>query len=111
MLTTYLFFTILVDKEGNRKWEKMLVLVPNPFHNATKAGSLRPKQVPKGYVIVAGQPSQTKREMINAMVVDWQINLKKKNIPEGQKCPFYTISSQNILICTFFAYMRQNNSW
>ena len=110
-LTFCAIFTFLVDKDGNRKWAKALKMVENPFFCPTQAGSLRPKEVPHAYVLVAGDKSQHKREMINAMVVDWQVDLRKTKLKKGQTCPFYSPVTQNGIVRTFFAFMKDNHGW
>jgi len=81
----------------------MLALVPNP-------NRLGEREVPFCFVAVSGQVSPNKIYLANAMVVDWQLRLKKVKVKEGE-CPWYQPSTQAVNLRTFFAHMSKCHNW
>ena len=76
---------VVRDKDGNQKWVSLLVEVPNPNKTSSRVGSERSEMVPKAFVVLAGAKSQKKIELANAMLCDWQLDLKMKKPPKGKK--------------------------
>ena len=87
-------------------------MIPNPFKTGGKASEDRPQLVPEVFTMASGSPDNDKRDLINAMVVDWQVDLRMSKPPKPPKtCPFYSPTSQNIQIRTFFAHMKKHYNW
>ena len=81
---------VVRNKDGNQKWASLLVEVPNPNKTNSRVGSEHSEMVPKVFVVLAGGKSQKKIELVNAMLCDWQVDLKKKKTPKGKnECPYY----------------------
>ena len=105
-------FLPIVKKDGSLKWATMLREVPNPGYLKSTAGSKRLKTVPFAIVVGAGEKTQKKRELVNSMLVHWQVDLKMEQKPKGnKKCEFYAPGSQNTNLCTFFGHMAKDNDW
>ena len=66
------FTFFIVDDTGNHKWAQMLEIVPNSNRR------VGPKEVPLAYLACAGTPTQDKQLLGNAMLVDWQLRVKKR---------------------------------
>ena len=96
--------TNIRDKDGNQKWIKMLELIPNTNWKITGG----PKKKPRAFSVVSGKPSIAKIRLCNAMVVDWQINLKKKNRSDEDQCPFYQPNAQNTELRVFFCVYEKD---
>ena len=76
------------------------------------AGKERTATIPLAFLAVAGPKTQEKKELANAMLVDWQIDLKMQKKPkEKKKCEYYAPSTQNANLRTFFAHMNKNHNW
>ena len=93
----------VVTDDGKQKWAYMLEEVPNPNYvpgNGTET-------VPRALVSVSGHVSQPKLMLANAMVVDWQVDLKKVMVGPNDKFPYYQPSSQATELRTFFAHMKK----
>ena len=104
--------SVVRDKDGNQKWASLLVEVANPNKTSSRVGSERSEMVPKAFVVLAGVKTQKKVELANAMLCDWQLDLKMKKLPKGKKeCPFYAPVTQNMNLRTFYAHMRKNHGW
>ena len=84
----------------------MLKKVRNPFHNRY-IGESTPF-IHRIFVEMSGTPSNAKKALINQALVDWQVSVKKKkeNIDETKECPFYSPSTQNLELRTFFSVMK-----
>ena len=97
----------VVTNDGKQKWAYMLEEVPNPNYvpgNGTET-------VPRAFVSVSGHVSQPKLMLANAMVIDWQVNLKKVMVGPNDKFPYYQPSSQATELRTFFAHMKEIHDW
>ena len=92
---------------GKQKWNSMLRSVKNPQFVVGNGSSV----VPFAFVAVSGSPSKKKLMLANAMLIDWQINLRKKNTKNDEVCPFYQPSTQNVEMRTFFAHMAKMHDW
>ena len=78
----------VLDKDGKQKWASLLVEVPNPHKTNSRVGSERTDTVPKAFVVLSGAKMQKKVELANAMLCDWQVDLKMKKVPKGNNsCP------------------------
>lgn len=95
-----------MDKDGNQKWAKMLEEVDNPF----RVGRTGSEKIPLAYLVGSGEKHPKKKHLVNGMLVDWQINLKRKK-PAKNGCPYFMPSTQNTEIRTFFAHMRKTYMW
>ena len=103
-----------VDFNGEQKWASLLVKVPNERRTATRAGQERSEEVPWAFVVVAGEITQEKLELTNAMLCDWQVDLTMKKKPKAggtKTCPYYSPSSQNKMLRTFYAHMKREYDW
>ena len=85
----------------------MLKNVKNPQFVVGNGSSV----VPFAFVAVSGFPSRKKLMLANAMLIDWQINLRKKTTKKDEVCPFYQPSTQNVEMRTFFAHMAKMHDW
>ena len=94
------------DKNGNQKWEKMLEMEKN----SNKVRVRSSDEVPTAFSTCAGTPNQVKILLANAMIVDWQLNLRKKKFDEHE-CPFYQPSTQSVGVRTFFGHMKKYYDW
>ena len=74
------FFDLTDTKNGKQKWEKMLELVQNPNYIEGTDDDSDCESVPFGYIAIAGTLTKQKIRLCNEMVVDWQINHKKKKV-------------------------------
>jgi len=95
---------LIVDEMGNQKWAKMLEIVPNTNRR------VGPKLVPLAYLACAGNPTQDKQLLGNAMLADWQLRVKKKN-PKTDECPWFQPTSQAVDIRTFMGDMKKTFNW
>ena len=112
--TLYFAVVITVDVNGKMKWEKLLKEVPNPNRTCSRVGSERSDYVPLAYVAGSGPITQVKLELVNAMLCDWQVDLVMKKKPkEGsdRSCPYYSPSTQNQMLRTFYAHMAKHHGW
>ena len=101
-----------MDKDGNQKWGSLLVEIPNPNKTYSRAGMGRKELVPKAFVIVSGQKTREKIELCNAMLCDWQVELKIVKKPKkGKTCPYYALETQNTNIRAFYSHMRKEYGW
>ena len=83
----------------------MLTKVPNPFHNPLLGRS--PPTIHRIFIEMSGSPTNAKKALINAALVDWQVSVrKKKNVDEKKECPFYAPSTQNLDLRTFFGVLK-----
>ena len=86
--------------------------VPNPNKTFSRVGMHRSDTVPKAFVVVAGQKTQKKLELCNAMLCDWQLDLQMAKKPsKGKICPYYAPATQNKDLRVFYSHMRKNHSW
>ena len=112
---TFLFLFYLQTtelKDGSMKWEKLLEEVENPNYRAGRGSRYRLEKIPLAVVAVAGDKSIEKRDLVNAMLVDWQIDLKMVHKPKGdKKCEYYAPLTQNTNLLTFLGYMTKNYDW
>jgi len=87
----------------------MLETVENP----NRLGGL--SEVPFCFVVCSGAITQVKILLMNAMLVDWQLNLKKKRVSPGNidtnTCPYYQPSTQATELRTFFGNMTKYYDW
>ena len=93
--------------QGKQKWNSMLQNVRNPQF---VVGNGSP-EVPFAFPSVAGIPSRKKLLLADAMLCDWQLNLKKKVDVKDGECPFYQPSTQNVELRTFFGHMSKHHDW
>jgi hypothetical protein len=98
----------VVTTDGTPKWGSMMESVPNPLYNLNMRDDL--KQVPKCFVVLAGPATFEKKKLVNAMVVDWQLNLKKVKTKAGE-CPYYQCEVQNTEFRSFVSHMAKNHGW
>ena len=91
------------DTDLNLKWETMLEMVENPNKRSAT-------EVHRVFVVCSGPPTRNKVMVANAMVVDWQLSLKKKSVKENE-CPWYQPSSQGTDLRTFFGHMAKYHNW
>ena len=76
------------------KWAKLLEEVDNPNYRAGRCSRYRLEKIPLAVVAVAGDKSIEKRDLVNAMLVDWQIDLKMAHKPKAEKkCKYYAPST------------------
>ena len=60
----------------------------------------------------AGPFKHDKLELTNALLIDWQVDLKMEKKPSNEDdCPFYQPSSQNVGFRTFLAHMKKTHGW
>ena len=52
-----------------------------------------------------------KQELVNALLIDWQIDLKMEKKPKHQECPYYQPDSQNVGLRTFLSHMKKTYGW
>ena len=103
---------ITVKKDGTLKWASLLEEVENPNYRDTRASRFRMQKVPVAIVAVAGDKNHEKRDLVNAMLVDWQIDLKMVGRPKGGKqCDYYAPSTQNTNLSTFLGHTTKNYAW
>lgn len=69
-------FKIQVTDDGKQKWQSLLEDVANPHY--TGLDRQHSALIPKAFLVVSGTLSPMKVKLVNCMLVDWQINLKKK---------------------------------
>ena len=93
---------------GKKKWEKVLELVPNP--NPTVGRRAMSKEVPRCFVELSGQITNDKINLLNGMLVDWQMRHKKCKVKDGE-CPWFQPGTQNLNIRAFLAHMAKNYNW
>ena len=110
------FFTVQksVDVNGEQKWSSLLVEVPNPNKTFSRVGSDRAEFVPLAFVAGSGEITQPKLELVNSMLCDWQVDLQLKRKPKAggkKECPFYSPSTQNQLLRTFYSHMGKHHGW
>ena len=51
---------------------------------------------------------------MNAMLCDWQVDLVMKKQPKAagtKTCPYYSPSSKNKMLLTFYAHMKREYDW
>ena len=63
-----------MKKDGTMKWGKLLEEVENPGFRPGRGSRFRSEKIPLAVVAVAGDKTQQKRDLVNAMLVDWQIS-------------------------------------
>lgn len=63
-----------MKKDGTMKWGKLLEEVENPGFRPGRGSRFRSEKIPLAVVAVAGEKTQQKRDLVNAMLVDWQIS-------------------------------------
>ena len=93
VLTNIPFLVLLttVKKDGTMKRAKLLEEVDNPNYRADRGSRYRLEKIPLGVVAVAGDKSIEKRDLVNAMLVDWQIDLKMAHKPKGERSANITL--------------------
>ena len=103
----------IMDKDGNSKWNSLFEEVPNPNKCRSIAGSCRRDTVPKCFVMFGGDKNNVqKRELLNAMLCDWQLQLKMVKQPKkGKKCPYYQPATQLVMLRSFFGFMKKEHCW
>jgi len=99
------FTFFIVDDTGNHKWAQMLEIVPNSNRR------VGPKEVPLAYLACAGTPTQDKQLLGNAMLVDWQLRVKKQNLRAAEECPWFQPTSQGVDVRTFMGDMKKTFNW
>ena len=88
----------------------MLEHVDNPFY----VEGITPddeKTVHRVFVLLNGKPDLKMKRLCNAMLVDWQGNLKLKKIKKDKTCPYYSPKTQNTELRIFMAYMKSVYDW
>jgi len=97
----------IYTNQGKQKWNFMLKSVKNPQF---VVGNGSP-EVPFAFPSVAGIPTRKKLHLANAMICDWQLNLRKKGVVKDGECPYYQPSTQNVELRTFFGHMSKHHDW
>jgi len=97
----------IYTNQGKQKWNFMLKTVKNPQF---VVGNGSP-EVPFAFPSVAGIPTRKKLHLANAMICDWQLNLRKKGVVKDGECPYYQPSTQNVELRTFFGHMTKHHDW
>ena len=88
--------------------------MPNPNKTFSRVGSERAEFVPLAFVAGSGEITQPKLELVNSMLCDWQVDLQLKRKPKAggkKECPFYSPSTQNQLLRTFYSHMGEHHGW
>ena len=73
---------LTVTKDGKQKWEHLLVEVENSNYRKTRKSNKK-ETVPLLIVACAGVYDQAKLELTNALLIDWQIDLKNGESTKG----------------------------
>jgi hypothetical protein len=81
-------------------------------------------EIPAIFKILSGPKDPEKIKLANTVLVDWQVNLKKKvkkskkrkseeeeEEKEEKNCPYYAPSSQSKDLRIFFPYMSRHYQW
>lgn len=75
------------------------------------SGTRSDPHMPYVFKACAGPPTKAKIQLVNALLVDWQLPLKKKVMQKGTECPYYAPSTQAIEFRTFMGRMRTQYGW
>jgi hypothetical protein len=70
------YFCHSVDRNGKKKWEKVLGLEENHFKWSFE--DEEKDEIPAIFKILSGPKDPEKIKLANTVLVDWQVNLKKK---------------------------------
>ena len=97
----------ITNGEGVLKWAEQLKEVDNPNFIPSTSSS---EKVPKLFLLLAGAKTRVKKQLCNAAIVDWQLDMKKEKVKEGD-IPFKQPSTQNVEIRAFFAHMAKQYGW
>ena len=92
-----------------QKWASLLVEVANPQY--TGLDNHHSKTIPKAFEIVSGALDPMKVKLANCMLVDWQINLKKKRVKKSDPFEWYQPSTQSMQLRTFLSHMKTRHNW
>ena len=96
---------LIENDDGSQTYANLLTPV-----ETTVVGSRDKRTVPVVFLMCAGIQTKAKLLLINKIVVEWQIRLKKKRIGTDG-CPWYNPSSQSTEIWAFFGSMKRNYDW
>ena len=105
---------LTVNANSKQKWEKFLAKVLNEHKSESRAGAERSKYVPLAFVAGSGTKTKVKIELVNTILRDWQVDLVMKRKPkpgEEKTCPYYSPSTQNKMLWTFYAHMNKEHDW
>ena len=69
------------------------------------------KVVPRAFAVAYNTKSWHVVQLMNAVLIDWQENLKMKRPDPATGCPFYKASSQSKMLRVFLATMTKNHGW
>ena len=103
---TYIEATVTTD--GTPKWAEVMKRIPNPNYNASMSNHL--KEVPLLYVLLSGGTTMDKKKLVNNVVIDWQMYLKKTRFKDGE-CPYYECEVQNMEFRAFLSFMAKTHGW
>jgi hypothetical protein len=106
--SSFFQFKIVTD-DGKSKWASLLEDVPNPQY--TGLDRQHSQTIPKAFLIVSGTLDPMKVKLCNFMLVDWQINLKKKRVKKSDPFEWYQPSTQSMQLRTFLAHMKSVHNW
>ena len=98
----YLFVFIVVTDDGEQKWKEVLQEVG--------AGTESEPRMSLVFKRFAGNLDRNEKKILNMMLVDWQLSLKKKKCKEGE-CPWYQPNAQRTNYFTFWGRMRNVYGW
>ena len=74
------------------------------------AGTRSDPKMPRVFKDFAGRLNKSQKELLNMMLVDWQLPLKKKRFKEGE-CPWYQPNAQRTDYFTFWGRMKNKYGW
>ena len=69
------------------------------------------KVVPRAFAVAFNTKNWHVVQLMNAVLIDWQENLKMKRPDPATGCPFYKASSQSKMLRVFLATMTKNHGW
>jgi hypothetical protein len=95
--------------DGKLKWASLLEEVPNPQY--TGLDKQHSETIPKAFLVVSGALDPMKVKLCNFMLVDWQINLKKKRVKKSDPFEWYQPSTQSMQFRTFLSHMKTMHNW
>ena len=95
----YFYFYTAVDSNGQKKWEGMLKVVGN--------GSPDDPMIPRVFKVFAGNLTTREIILFNAMLVDWQLNMKKKRIKVGESA-WFCLSTHIKTYVSFWRGLKEN---
>ena len=87
----------------------MLEDVANPQY--TGLDKQHSETIPKAFLVVSGALDPMKIKLVNCMLVDWQINLKKKRVKKSDPFVWYQPSTQSMQLRTFLSHMKTVHNW